>query len=923
MIEPEHPRAASAVSDPLVEELRDRLPDLVEEVLRRSDLLGELDKVQAADRAAVRETVKTQALTETDDILRITNPEITSLRNARSALREHQRPPADPGGRAPSDQDKIGHSMFGFALWLGMLPPLLIWQLEQVSFDGSALAATAVLVLGFLSLRLAYVVVARAGRRFSGLPALGGACWPLLTAEVTIFLLLVWRVGPSSVKAIGVLATTAIGLVVLAVTLFLAGFTIAAGNVADTKKGEQPGRRIPRSVYRRGAYAYLAAAVVAFLLLSRTVDVPWPDWVLWLSTDLVTLVVLVSAAPLSLQGWYVPRALSTDPTRRGSAGWKLLLGTRETMVQTADEQWVAAATLALGPATLRILNETVHPAFSTTLIELNRAGLGQMRAADRVVPTAAFTRLRSVTSGITGGAIGMAGPRGAGKSTLLDAFQAGKFLVPGQRHVAVFEAVPVKYDARDFVLHLFARTCEEVIRFCNPRLETTSSRWDAWRARFRRAVPLFAVLCLWLVVGLVGTAATTATLNPGRWFATLWWPILIVAGAAATLYLTWRALPPAAAPEAPVTTDPTTLRELHEMASRTLDDIRFQQKHTSGWSGKIGLMFGAEASRTASREVTRQPRSYPQIVHEFTRFLRDAIGCVSSMDAVATPSVVIILDELDKIISPEAAHDFINDVKGLFNLDVPGFLFLVSVSEDALATFERRGLPIRDSFDSAFDIILRVEYLDLADARSVLNSRILGLPEPFVCLCHCMAGGLPRELIRVARQITARQGDLADVAREVVVEDLAGKIAGLRTLVANGDYDDRLVSSLLRHIDAHAASSGFQLVQAASQPPITPGDGTGNALLRLQTETLGYLYYLGTILEVFSQDFTEEDLARGRDRSGDASFDTLTSVRQLFAVNASLAWLTISAFRTAWSMPTVAMPGHDGALSHLGTVSGS
>lgn len=219
---------------------------------------------------------------------------------------------------------------------------------------------------------------------------------------------------------------------------------------------------------------------------------------------------------------------------------------------------------------------------------------------------------------------------------------------------------------------------------------------------------------------------------------------------------------------------------------------------------------------------------------------------------------MIILDELDKILSPDQAQDFVNEIKALFNLDVPGFLFLVSVSEDALASFERRGLPVRDAFDAIF----RLEYLTLDDARSVLTGRVLGLPEPFVCLCHCMAGGLPRELIRVARQIIAHGGTLDEVSRQLVAEDLAGKLAGLRTIVARERFDDVLASELLRHVDAHAIAEAAALLDAAAKPPvpISPAESTV-ALQRIQLETLGYLYYLGTVREVFGR-FTEQDLTQ-------------------------------------------------------------
>jgi hypothetical protein len=216
---------------------------------------------------------------------------------------------------------------------------------------------------------------------------------------------------------------------------------------------------------------------------------------------------------------------------------------------------------------------------------------------------------------------------------------------------------------------------------------------------------------------------------------------------------------------------------------------------------------------------------------------------------------------------------------------------------------------VRDAFDSAFDVILRLEYLTLAEARQVLNNRILTLPEPFACLCHCLAGGLPRELIRVARQVIGESGSLPDVARRLVGEDLRNKRGALRTVIARGTYDDVVVSELVRHIDAHGVADPQVLLRAVRQPPVVAGAvAEPGALQRLQLETLGYLYYLGTVLEVFGPGFGPADLERGR-MEGDASFDTLSSVRQLFAVNARLAWLTVSAFRSAWGLAAVPPPG--------------
>jgi hypothetical protein len=120
--------------------------------------------------------------------------------------------------------------------------------------------------------------------------------------------------------------------------------------------------------------------------------------------------------------------------------------------------------------------------------------------------------------------------------------------------------------------------------------------------------------------------------------------------------------------------------------------------------------------------------------------------------------VFIGVDELDKIGSAEQAEHFLNEVKGIFG--IPHLFFMVSVSDDALNAFERRGLPLRDAFDSSFDEILRVAPLSYPESRRLLYRRVIGLTEPYVALCHCLAGGLARDVIRAARQVARNAATL-------------------------------------------------------------------------------------------------------------------------------------------------------------------
>ncbi|MCG8918495.1 transcriptional regulator [Actinokineospora sp. PR83] len=889
---------ADHAEDPLLDELRRRLPDVVTGVLRDPFLAGEIAKLLPADRDRVVAETRRKTLAEEADLLRVTNPAISDLRQARRRLAEHK----DPWPTGGAVRRGAGYADLGLAFWSGTAGALLFWHVIRLSPLVSAdfLLWIGACAAAVVALRVGHRAVARAGRYLLGEPVRDGVAVPFAAGLATAYLLLLWRLGPPSVEALGRLLSVALWVVSGLITLFL--IFAAALTVTTPPQGQPRTGLLPKGAFTRGCAAYAVAVALGFPVLSGVITPSWPEWGRVLGVHAITAIVLIAALPAAVRAF-----TSASANRlRSASGWDTQLRDLARDVDRADAAWLSEVRQAVLSTAARHLTQVVDPPFSTVLPALDRRGLAHMRPLDRVVTTTAFTRLRRMTEGISGGAIGMAGPRGAGKSTLLAAFQAGKFLRPGQQHIALLENVPVRYDAREFVLHLYARLCGEVIRFCDSQVESDRGRWSERLARWRGPAVVVALVLVWLAAGFAAAALGGGNRpSLGAWLASGWLPLVIVLGALSVFAAVVRLPRPAHAGPPPT---PVDLRGLRAYARDTLEGIHFQQKHTSGWSGKVGVVFGAEGTRTSSRELTRQPRSYPQITHDFAEFLRLTVECAAAVPTTATPSVVIILDELDKILSPEQAQDFVNEVKALFTLDVPGFLFLVSVSEDALATFERRGLSLRDAFDSAFDVIVRLEFLRLEDTRAILTGRILGLPEPFVCLCHCLSGGLPRELVRVAREVTAEPGDLAEVCARLVAADLHGKVSSLRTVVAHGAHDDTLTADLVRHVDAHTSTEPATLLSAAAHPPI-PDGAASPALARLQLEMLGYLYYLATVLEVFGRGFSEHDLNTGRDGRGDASFDTLTSVRQFFPVNARLAWLTISAFRTAWSLPAVPPPG--------------
>jgi hypothetical protein len=224
---------------------------------------------------------------------------------------------------------------------------------------------------------------------------------------------------------------------------------------------------------------------------------------------------------------------------------------------------------------------------------------------------------------------------------------------------------------------------------------------------------------------------------------------------------------------------------LSPMAAQTrrqLSTLRFLSTYSSSWA--LGLA-GAPGSLawTPSKQKAEQPAGLPAIVEQFRAYSGQAAEWArtprdqsrgesgQSDGRVSDGRVIICIDEMDKIRDSDRAEQFLNSIKAIF--DVPGCLYLVSISEDAMAVFASQTPAIKTAFDSAFDEIISVGPMTFEEAGKLLDLRVTGVPLPFLALCHVLAGGVPRELIRAARSLyqaarEAAQVDLAEMTKRLV-----------------------------------------------------------------------------------------------------------------------------------------------------------
>jgi hypothetical protein len=595
----------------------------------------------------------------------------------------------------------------------------------------------------------------------------------------------------------------------------------------------------------------------------------------------------------------------------------------------------------LVPALRGWLDGKLDPEFSTKLELRNTQGLLMSAGQGPLVSTNAVAACaREINRGMSA-AIGIAGTRGAGKTTIIDRAVHDELTDPERAPVlGVLVSAPVRYDARDFVLHVHASACRAVLDALSAVGGTRSSESHSlWVRRFR-LYRLRSAVASWLLAftGLAAVATAVAMVGLLTWgwhgdhgqetarratavvtdlvtrpravleatplqalavagitvlvLLALWIILKSIVNplfnclylAVVTLVEYRRVNRPSAAEAA-----------LRYVARQHLRRIRFLQTRTSGWSGKVAGVGGIELLPTRSAANAEQPLTYPEVVERLREFFELA-GDVLIAGTGRMSTLVVAIDELDKIADPDEAHNFLNDLKGIF--DVRHCVYLVSVSEDALAAFERRGMPARDAVDSAFTSMVRVDPFTLSESQLWLAHRALGIPKPFVWLCHCLSGGLPRDLSRVAimvHDLNDEHETLGDFTTTIVAADMELKRQAYVHAARQLADQDSAIHTLIELLLTLSAARYTNLVDSTSWQAL--GKDADTASARLWSEVRCYVVFCATLLEVFTDDIGEHLDLPSPAYGGLSTVELLADIRRKMSVNTPLALHALSDFR--------------------------
>ncbi len=650
---------------------------------------------------------------------------------------------------------------------------------------------------------------------------------------------------------------------------------------------------------------------------------PWTQWLAWAGATLfVPATLTFGYGWISGQEWF--KAMQGAP----SPGHPVLSRAREDlMAAIPHKELVAHARMLIG--------SWREARFSRLYSVTSISGLSETYDSTFQVATSTAADLEGLLSRVNGASIGIAGPRGVGKSTLIRSYCDDASRCAAGANLRCMVSAPVDYNSQEFVLHLFAVFCRAVIRRYGmlPAFSLAGGVQALLRGARRRMWRLLdAAVEIAVVASLLHWQKPVAAV-PGVPAAWVFYAAVAVAGlglarvARATARLS-RKQPADIGPR------------LAAAARQHLIRVRYLQTYTSGWSGTLGLPRGGSGqfSRTLARE--EQKPTYPEVVGDFQEFAREVAAYLHREGG----QIFIGIDELDKIGAPDQAEKFLNAIKGIFG--IPHVYFMVSVSDEALASFERRGLPLRDTFDSSFDEIVHVGTLSYTECRRLLSRRVTGLTEPYVALCYCLGGGLARDIIRAARQVVrvsaaitgtsradaadevdstaafvllqnapdARQPTLGAVCGALVREELRRKsraVAQAASQVAGGQSEalqdclQNVVHSITREEQA-LKTVGMASRAAAGELP---------SVSALRTDFAAYAYFCATLQDVFTDHLDGGQIIPATSPgTGPGTFDSLAAARHAFALDTQLAWQAISQFREAWGLKVLAWAGPSAAL---------
>jgi hypothetical protein len=407
--------------------------------------------------------------------------------------------------------------------------------------------------------------------------------------------------------------------------------------------------------------------------------------------------------------------------------------------------------------------------------------------------------LRQRIVNMSSGCIGISGLRGSGKTALIRDFCSHRYgtphipwvdkkadqpFLPGMR---VMIQAPLPFDAREYLIHQYACLCEAVladVRF-NPTTLVEHALGPILRPGLGRPRALLGGLTGVALLVLAGGlfAGTWPHLAPRTW-ELIGAVVALTAGLAAIGWRTrWAFI------------EARQVITLAADAQARLRRLQFLRSYTRTHGGTLSAPMGAGLSMGTISEFAELAITLPELIDDYRDFVERVVGGLEQKEREARkaraardseagklPSpetsvrLVIGLDEIDQIDDVAEACRFLDELSAVFG--TPKCVYLIAVSPGTLAAADQRTVPLRTSSGGLFDEMVWLDPLTEDEAATLLARRVIGLPPTFAKLCYVLSGGLPRELLRIARALFTTDGarsgtaTLADTTRHVIAGEM-------------------------------------------------------------------------------------------------------------------------------------------------------
>ena len=578
-----------------------------------------------------------------------------------------------------------------------------------------------------------------------------------------------------------------------------------------------------------------------------------------------------------------------------------------------NEAWFAALSEHVLPELRILINREVTRWHPTELLVDSTPGLAGRDLPTPWIERASSRRVERLITELGATAVAVSGRRGVGKTTLLRNMLE-TVVTPAPPPVAkgkqamlaplsVFVEAPVDYAPKDFLIDLFAQLCEKVIQVDAGRRFGPKSLPSRVVLRAVRFVGRLA--CVLLVLGAVVAAPAEPQTEPvSRWISesatsALQWVgidvpvgsgvfgLLLLGAVGVGVGLGW-ITKPAAGP-------------LARRASTELAQLRYLQTLQSEHTINLSRNVVALGFRRA-RQLAQQPLTLPELVRRYRAFAQQVADEPLPGKGVG---LLVAIDEMDRIAEEESAELFLNQIKATFG--VPGSIYLVSVSEDALAHFERRVSTLRTTVDTSFDEVVWLPHFSLAESMDLLRSRLTGFPDLFLALCFCLSGGVPRDLLRAARSLVDARRDtgaeqLSDLTRSVVHTEVQSFGRGaLRSLMISQSGPAKAPEAFVELLVNQPRTRAGTLMDAFEAVSRQTGDEA--------QEYAAVLSYYATIEWLFLEhrEIVKAALTESPDQTALRLVEDLAAARAMLAISPRLSIARLAEIRrTVSAQPTAA-----------------